>query len=67
MTEGGALSHNVGALLGSGPGRGMGLMYEVIGVTVLLLTLIALSLPSMRRLEQLLPDQVDSTTAQATS
>lgn len=62
MASDGSLASSLGVLLGTGPGRGMGLMYEAIGMIVLVLTLIAILTTSVRSLEKRLPDQVvDST------
>jgi hypothetical protein len=46
----------VGWLVGSGPGAGMGLMFVVAGVLILLLSLAMYAVPAVRRLESDLPD-----------
>lgn len=55
MATNGALADSAGQLLGVGPGRGMGLMYGLLGALVLMLTA-ACALPSVRRLEDRIPD-----------
>jgi len=56
MARDGALAPTLGQLLGVGPGRGVGLMFVLLG----LLTLISMGLgalsPRLRRLEEELPD-----------
>jgi DHA3 family macrolide efflux protein-like MFS transporter len=48
--------HGVGWLVGDGPGAGMGLMFVVAGVAILVLTLAVYAIPAVRRLETDLPD-----------
>ena len=67
MADDGELSGSLGVLLGTGPGRGMGLMYETIGVIVLVLTLLALISTNVRSLEKNLPDQITDGVANANS
>jgi len=59
MDEGGHLAGTVlGTLLGSGPGRGIGLMYVVSGVLVICVSAIAYLHPRIRRLEAEVADAV---------
>lgn len=58
MADDGLLAASLGSLLGTGPGRGMGLMYEAIGIMALVLTLLALLTTNIRSLERRLPDQI---------
>lgn len=59
MREGGALASTVlGTLLGAGPGRGIGLIYVLSGVLVILISGIAYLNPHIRRLEEEVPDAV---------
>ena len=52
MQEGGPLARTLpGALLGSGPGRGIGLMYVLSGVLVILISALAYRNPRIRHLE----------------
>lgn len=58
MVEGGALSGSLGPLIGTGPGRGIGLMFVVAGLLGLVLGLLAFADPHIRHVEDRLPDQV---------
>jgi MFS family permease len=59
MREGGALARTVlGTLLGTGPGRGIGLIYVLSGVLVILISALAYLNPRIRRLEDEVPDAV---------
>jgi MFS family permease len=59
MQEGGALASTVaGTLLGTGPGRGIGLIYVLSGVLVILISAVAYLNPRVRRLEDEVPDAV---------
>lgn len=52
----GPLAGSVGALIGVGQGRGIGLLFVVMGLAVLLTTLTASLQPRLRRVETELPD-----------
>lgn len=52
----GPLAGSLGALIGAGPGRGMALMFMLVGIIELLIVLFSLLSPSIRRLEDQLPD-----------
>lgn len=52
----GPLSASLGVPLGVGPGRGIGLLFIVLGIAILALTLIAYRRPQLRGLEDELPD-----------
>lgn len=56
LTEGGPLAGSVGALVGVGPGRGIGLLYIAIGCVVLLTTTVSYLHPRFRLIEDELPD-----------
>ena len=59
MQEGGALAHTLlGTLLGSGPGRGIGLMYVLSGMLVILISAGAYTNPRIRLLEREVPNAV---------
>lgn len=59
MQEGGALANTVlGILLETGPGRGIGLIYVLSGVLVILISALAYVNPRIRRLEEEVPDAV---------
>ena len=54
----GALAAGLGPWLGTGPGRGIGLMLVLLGIATLGCALLALSLPRVRRIEVELEDQI---------
>jgi DHA3 family macrolide efflux protein-like MFS transporter len=59
MQEGGALASTVlGTWLGTGPGRGIGLIYVLASVLVILISGLAYLNPRIRRLEEEVPDAV---------
>ncbi len=57
LARDGALSGTVGRLIGTGPGRGIALMYLLAGAAVVLLTLVARRRPSLWNLEYALPGE----------
>jgi MFS transporter, DHA3 family, macrolide efflux protein len=59
MSQGGWLSPVFGPLIGLGPGRGIGLMFVIIGLLYMLLAGLILLHPRIRRLEAELPDAVE--------
>jgi hypothetical protein len=59
MVEGGALAEILGPVIGVGPGRGMGLMFVLMGLLSTLSALSAFALPRIRRVELELPDMVE--------
>jgi MFS transporter, DHA3 family, macrolide efflux protein len=58
LVPGGALVGSLGAMFGVGAGRGIGLLMSVLGVALLATSLIAFLLPSVRHVEDELPDMV---------
>lgn len=56
LTGDGALVNSVGALIGAGAGRGMALIFMIIGVLELLIVVGSSLIPSVRLLEDQLPD-----------
>ena len=56
MAKGGPLANSVGRVIGVGPGRGIGLLYIIMGLVILLATLVAYTYPRLRRVEDELPD-----------
>jgi len=58
MTQDGALADSVGRFIGTGTGRGIGLLYILLGVMTLLATLAAVLYPRLRYVEVELPDFV---------
>ncbi len=58
LAVGGELAGSVGSIIGTGPGRGIAFMFVVMGFGTLLLAVVAYSTPSIRNLEDELPDMV---------
>ncbi|WP_327673510.1 non-ribosomal peptide synthetase/MFS transporter [Kitasatospora sp. NBC_00458] len=56
MRPGGALADSVGLVLGTGPGRGAGLLLVVVGLVLTVWGLLGLAYRPLRLLEDLLPD-----------
>ncbi|HEX2204053.1 MAG TPA: MFS transporter [Longimicrobium sp.] len=56
LMPGGALAGSVGAVIGVGPGRGIGLMFIVLGALSLLTAVGMYLVPSIRNIERDLPD-----------
>ncbi len=54
----GALAGTVGQIIGTGPGRGIGLLFIVLGLLTITGTWIAALNPRIRRIEQELPDAI---------
>ncbi len=52
----GPLAGSLGAVLGTGPGRGLGFLFIVLGLLVVAGLLFATTLPRLRRVEEELPD-----------
>lgn len=64
MREGGALTASwVAELLGTGPGRGMGLMFVIAGLLLLVVTFFAALEPRIRNIETDLPDMLPESPA----
>jgi hypothetical protein len=58
MVEGGALADSVGRVIGVGPGRGIGLLFVVMGALYSLASIGGALYPRLRRVELELPDAV---------
>jgi MFS family permease len=58
MVEGGALADSVGQVIGVGPGRGIGLLFVVMGALYSLASIGGALYPRLRRVELELPDAV---------
>lgn len=58
LVSGGVLSGTIGAWIGTGPGRGIGLMFIVMGLGGCLLAILGVLHPRIRRIEQEIPDAV---------
>jgi DHA3 family macrolide efflux protein-like MFS transporter len=59
LAPGGVLTSTVGTLIGTGPGRGIGLLLVVMGLVALLVTLVGSLLPRIRQVEDDLPAASD--------
>lgn len=60
LVEGGQLAGSVGQIIGVGEGRGIGLLYIILGFLILLTVVIAYRYPRLRQVEIELPDFIDS-------
>lgn len=65
MARDGALASNLGPLIGSGPGRGIGLLIMLLGLFTMLVTLAGSLYPRLRLVEDELPDIVLAAPAEA--
>jgi DHA3 family macrolide efflux protein-like MFS transporter len=67
LTPNGPLANSVGRIIGTGPGRGIGLLFIVLGILNILAVIIGYMYPRLRFVEDELPDAVpDSLPATAT-
>lgn len=58
MTVNGPLAGSIGHIIGTGPGRGIGLMFVVMGALTVLTTIIAYQYAPLRLVEDELPDVI---------
>ncbi len=58
LTVTGPLASSLGTLFGTGPGRGMGLLIFLMGLSIVLLTAVTALNPRVRNIENELPDAV---------
>lgn len=58
MTAEGIMAESVGQIIGVGPGRGIGLMFVIMGVLIMLVAAICFLYPRLRLVEDELPDMV---------
>jgi MFS transporter, DHA3 family, macrolide efflux protein len=58
MIPHGPLAESVGQLIGVGPGRGIGLMFMVMGTLTMIVTVVAYHYPRLRLVEDELPDAI---------
>lgn len=58
MVPDGPLAGSVGQLIGVGPGRGIGLMFMVMGTLTMIVTAVAYLYPRLRLVEDELPDAI---------
>lgn len=65
MRPGGSLAGVLGTWTGTGPGRGVGVLFLVMGVLLILASLAGLAYPRLRSLEDEIPDAVPDAEPQA--
>ncbi len=58
MAVNGPLADSIGEIIGVGPGRGIGLLFIVVGVLTVVITLVSYMYPPLRFVEDELPDVV---------
>jgi DHA3 family macrolide efflux protein-like MFS transporter len=58
MSANGLLAGSIGKIIGVGPGRGIGLMFIVMGALTILVTAIASQYHPLRYVENQLPDVI---------
>ena len=59
LLAGGGLADSVGRIIGTGPGRGIGLMFVIMGLGVTVVALIGFTIKPLRNVESDLPDVID--------
>lgn len=65
LAPGGTLATSVGALIGTGPGRGIAFMFILGGASVILVAGVGLLYPRLRGLEDEIPDALEPSRADA--
>lgn len=58
LIEGGSLSNTIGSLIGIGSGRGIGLLFILVGAFIMVATVTAYQVPRLRMVEDELPDVI---------
>ena len=58
MASNSPLAKSIGLFIGVGPGRGIGLLFIILGVLTMLTTVVAYQYPRLRRVENELPDAI---------
>ncbi len=56
LMDDGLLANSIGQLMGTGSGRGIGLLFVFVGAFVMLITILAYQFPRIRQVEDELPD-----------
>ena len=59
MADNGYLADSVGHIIGTGQGRGIGLLFIIMGILTIVATVVAFQYPRLRRVEEELPDMLD--------
>lgn len=67
LAEGGALAGSIGRIVGTGPGRGIGFLFIVLGALCVLATLVLMADPHVRNVEDELPDVTPADLAEPVS
>lgn len=67
LAPGGALAGSVGRVVGTGPGRGIGFLFVVLGLVMMASALLTWLYPHVRNLETELPDVIPDTPENITS
>ena len=58
LAAGGPLAGSVGQIVGTGPGRGIGLLFLLMGITKMAVTVAGYAQPRIRLVEDELPDAI---------
>ena len=58
LVPGGVLAGSLGPVVGVGPGRGIGLLFVVLGLFINLVMIVSFFNPRLRKVEEELPDVV---------
>jgi MFS transporter, DHA3 family, macrolide efflux protein len=53
LEKGGSLAGTVGLIIGTGPGRGFGLMFILLGLLMALVAIIAFTVPAIRQIDEM--------------
>jgi hypothetical protein len=61
MAVNGPLADSIGRIIGVGPGRGIGLLFIIVGVLTVLITLVSYMYQPLRLVEDELPDVIPGT------
>ncbi|MBU7014902.1 MAG: MFS transporter [Theionarchaea archaeon] len=59
MAPGGILSASVGQIIGTGPGRGIGLMFIILGAVMVAVSSVSILYSRLRHVEDELPDMIE--------
>ncbi|MBE9042227.1 MFS transporter, partial [Oscillatoriales cyanobacterium LEGE 11467] len=60
MADNGLLAGSIGRIIGTGTGRGISLLFLVLGISTIVVAILAYRTPRLRRIEQELPDAIAS-------
>ncbi len=58
LAPGGSLAETVGSIIGTGPGRGIGFMYVIMGVLLTVTGVVGYLIPKLRNVERDIPDAI---------